>query len=403
MTASTLHASTLTYLDHAASSPQRPEVTAVMAELAGLPGNPSATHAAGRRVRARVEEAREELAAAIGAHPTEIVFTSGGTEADNLAVLGAHAECVAQGAPVVTTPVEHAAVARAVAHLAGRGIPVHEAALDEGGQVDRAAWEEALCGAGPATLRGAGQAAASALATVAWVQNETGVAQGVPALAEVARRHGAVVHSDAVQAIGHVPVDFAASGLDLLSLAGHKVGGPQGVGALVVRRGVRLAPIGFGGGQEARVRSGTVPVALVAGLAAAVRVAVEELADEGERVRGLRDEMEARVLALDPGIRVTGAGAPRASHIAHLTIEGCRSEDLLFLLDAQGVCVSGGSACSAGVTRPSPVLLAMGHGEAEAESVLRVSLGWSSTPEDVERLVAVLPEVVERARAAARV
>lgn len=389
--------SEVVYLDHAASSPQRPEVTAAMAEVAGLPGNPSSLHAAGRQARRRVEEAREEIAELLGAHPREILFTSGGTEADNLAVLGGHAGAGRPGAPVVTTRTEHAAVTEAVAHLQESGAPVRWAEVDEHGVLTAAALEAALDAGEP-----------PALVSVLWGNNETGVLQDLPALAAVAHRRGAVLHADAVQVLGHGAVDVAASGADLLSLAGHKVGGPQGVGLLVARRGVPLAPTTFGGGQERRVRSGTVPVAQAVGLAAAVRCAVAGreqatgAAAEAVRIRSRRESFEAGVLALGVGARVTGIEAPRLDHIAHVTFGGCRSEDLLFLLDAAGVAVSAGSACTAGVNRPSHVLSAMGRSDAEAASGLRFSWGWSSVAADGQRALEVLPEVVERARAAAR-
>ncbi|WP_462417952.1 cysteine desulfurase family protein [Kytococcus sp. Marseille-QA3725] len=412
------------YLDHAASSPQRPEVTEAMASVAGLPGNPSALHAVGREARRRVEEAREEVAALIGAHPSEVIFTSGGTEADNLAVLGGHEAVGRPGAPVVTTRTEHAAVTEAVARLNRiAGVPVSWAEVDGDGVLTASALAAALDGPGTEGEDGDGvggraghgaegdEVGPAALASIVWGNNETGVLQDLPALAQVARERGCSVHADAVQVLGHTELDVAGCGADLLSLAGHKVGGPQGIGALVARRGVGLEPATFGGGQERRVRSGTVPVAQVVGFAAAVRCAVEGRragvpgvrGGEAARIRALREEFEAGVLDLGVGARVTGSGAHRLDHIAHVTFDGCRSEDLLFLLDAAGVAVSAGSACSAGVNRPSHVLEAMGRSAEEAGSGLRFSWGWSSTAADGERALQVLPEVVERARAAARV
>lgn len=419
-------ASEFVYLDHAASSPQRPEVTEAMAQVAGLPGNPSALHGIGRAARRRVEESREEVAELVGCHPSEVLFTSGGTEADNLAVLGGHEAAGPATAPVVTTHTEHAAVTEAVGRLAAGGAPVRWAEVDAGGVLTASALAEAIEGLGEGGAR-------ATLASVVWGNNETGVLQDLPALAEVAGERGCVLHSDAVQVLGHAPLDLSdprLAGVGLVSLAAHKVGGPQGVGVLVARRGTGLSPTTFGGGQERRVRSGTVPVALTVGMAAAVRAAVGDAARgaargagselvahraqgaegaegaggaEGARVRALRTAFEERVVALDIGARVTASGSPRLDHISHVTFEGCRSEDLLFLLDSHGIAVSAGSACSAGVNRPSHVLEAMGEPAPVAASGLRFSWGWSSVAADGERALAVLPEVVERARAAAAV
>ncbi|ACV06020.1 cysteine desulfurase [Kytococcus sedentarius] len=413
-------ASEFVYLDHAASSPQRPEVTEAMAQVAGLPGNPSALHGIGRAARRRVEESREEVAELVGCHPSEVLFTSGGTEADNLAVLGGHEAAGPATAPVVTTHTEHAAVTEAVGRLAAGGAPVRWAEVDAGGVLTASALAEAIEGLGDGGAR-------ATLASVVWGNNETGVLQDLPALAEVAGERGCVLHSDAVQVLGHAPLDLSdprLAGVGLVSLAAHKVGGPQGVGVLVARRGTGLSPTTFGGGQERRVRSGTVPVALAVGMAAAVRAAAGDAARdpargaeselvahraqeaegaEGARVRALRTAFEERVVALGIGVRVTASGSPRLDHISHVTFEGCRSEDLLFLLDSHGIAVSAGSACSAGVNRPSHVLEAMGEPAPVAASGLRFSWGWSSVAADGERALAVLPEVAERARAAAAV
>ncbi|WP_404374468.1 cysteine desulfurase family protein [Kytococcus sedentarius] len=413
-------ASEFVYLDHAASSPQRPEVTEAMAQVAGLPGNPSALHGIGRAARRRVEESREEVAELVGCHPSEVLFTSGGTEADNLAVLGGHEAAGPATAPVVTTHTEHAAVTEAVGRLAAGGAPVRWAEVDAGGVLTASALAEAIEGLGEGGAR-------ATLASVVWGNNETGVLQDLPALAEVAGERGCVLHSDAVQVLAHAPLDLSdprLAGAGLVSLAAHKVGGPQGVGVLVARRGTGLSPTTFGGGQERRVRSGTVPVALAVGMTAAVRAAVGDAARgaargagseraahraqgaegaEGARVRALRTAFEERVAALGIGARVTASGSPRLDHISHVTFEGCRSEDLLFLLDSHGIAVSAGSACSAGVNRPSHVLEAMGEPAHVAASGLRFSWGWSSVAADGERALAVLPEVVERARAAAAV
>ena len=419
-------ASEFVYLDHAASSPQRPEVTEAMAQVAGLPGNPSALHGIGRAARRRVEESREEVAELVGCHPSEVLFTSGGTEADNLAVMGGHEAAGPAPAPVVTTHTEHAAVTEAVGRLAAGGAPVRWAEVDAGGVLTASALAEAIEGLGEGGAR-------ATLASVVWGNNETGVLQDLPALAEVAGERGCVLHSDAVQVLGHAPLDLSDRGLagvGVVTVAAIMGGGAQGVVVLVARRGTGLSPTTFGGGQERRVRSGTVPVALAVGMAAAVRAAVGDAARgaalgaeseraahraqgakgaegaggaEGARVRALRTAFEERVVALGIGARVTASGSPRLDHISHVTFEGCRSEDLLFLLDSHGIAVSAGSACSAGVNRPSHVLEAMGEPAPVAASGLRFSWGWSSVAADGERALAVLPEVVERARAAAAV
>lgn len=372
------------HLDHAATAPLRPVAEAAWAAAASLVGNPSSTHASGRRARARLEDAREQLADAVGAHPTEVVFTSGGTEADNLAVLGGAAAGAALGRPrVAASTVEHPAVAQAVASLGA----------------DRAHWL-AVDADGVVTPRALATLDASvAVVSVLAVNNETGTLQPLDAVLAAGRRAGALVHSDAVQALGHVPLVFAASGLDAMSLSAHKIGGPVGVGALVVRRGVRLAPVTFGGGQEARLRSGTVPVALAAGFAAAAAEAVAEQQGEAERLGRLRADLVGGLTALD-GVVVNG-GDRVSPAICHATVTGCRADDLLLLLDAEGFDCSTGSACAAGVHQPSDVLLAMGRSEADAAASLRFSFGPSTTADDVTALLAALGDLVPRARAAA--
>lgn len=370
------------YLDHAATSPLSASARAAMDAASGL-ANPSSPHTAGRLARRVLEGAREQLADAVGAHPTEIVLTSGGTEADNLAVLGGAAVGRASGRPrVAASRVEHPAVAEAVRSL---GDDAWWLDVDADGLVTA----EALAGLDESV----------AWASVLWVNNETGAVQPVAAVAEAAHAVGAFAHSDAVQALGHLPVSFAASGLDALSLSAHKVGGPVGVGALVLRRGVRLAPIGHGGGQEARLRSGTVPVALAAGFAAAASGAVADLGAEAGRLAGLRRMLVAGLARL-PDVQVVGADDVSPA-ICSATFRGCRAEDLLLLLDAAGIDCSTGSACSAGVHRPSSVLLAMGRSESDAAATLRFSFGPGTGQDAVAALLAALPDALARARAAA--
>ena len=366
------------YLDHAASSPMPASVLAAVTEAMGRRGNPSSLHASGRDARRWLEQARESVAADLGARPGEVVFCSGGTEANNLALLGA----AGTDGEVLVSAVEHPSVAEAHRLLGARARVLE---VDASGRVDPATVGSAI---GPATR----------LVSVMWVNNETGVVQPVPQIAAAARTAGVLAHSDAVQAVGHLPVGFAASGLDLLSLSGHKLGAPVGIGALLVRRGVTLAAPGFGGGQEAKLRSGTVPVALAVGLAAALREATARLADEAVRLAGLGRRLAAGLTGL-PGATVNTT-APASPAIVHVSFDGVRADDLLLLLDAAGIDCSTGSACTAGVHQPSEVLLAMGRSLAEASGSLRFSFGPSTTDAEIDRVLAVLPAALESARAA---
>ncbi len=383
------------YLDHAATTPMRAEaVAAVTAELTRT-GNPSSAHGSGRAARRVVEDARELIAARLGAEPAEVVLTGGGTEADNLAVKGAYwARRDADRRDVLVSAVEHHAVGDAALWLAQtQGAHVTLVDVDAAGRLDLAACGAAL---GPRT----------AVVSVMWANNEVGTVQPVAEVAAAGHAVGAVVHSDAVQAVGHVPVDFAASGLDLLSLTAHKLGGPVGIGALLARRSTALAAVQHGGGQERDVRSGTLDVVGVAGFAAAVDVAVRTLEDEAAREVALREELFARIRTVVPD--AVRYGAASTSHrdaglpgVLSVGLPGAPGDAVVMLLDAAGVDVSTGSACSAGVSAPSHVLTALGASEAEARSVVRFSLGHTSTTADVERVAAVLAEAVGRARAAA--
>ncbi len=368
------------YLDHAASSPTLPEAVEAMLRALGRPGNPSSLHTAGRAARRLLEEARESLAADLGASPAEIVFTSGGTEANNLALLGVVAP---ERREVAISAVEHPSVAAVRARLP----EVMVIGVDTSGHLD-------LADASRLVGRRTG------LVSVMWVNNETGAVQPIAEVVELAGSAGALVHSDAAQAFGHLPVDFAASGLDLLSVSAHKLGGPVGIGALLVRRGVRLEPSGFGGGQEARLRSGTVPVGLAAGFAAASSAATSRLAVEVGRLARLRDRLVTGALAGIPSCR-SNTIEPCGPAIVNLTFTGARADDVLLLLDAAGIDASTGSACTAGVHQPSEVLLAMGSTPADAGATLRFSFGPETTTSDIDRLLAVLPGAVATARGAA--
>lgn len=374
------------YLDHAATTPLLPAAREALLRALDTVGNPHAVHTSGRRARAMVDEARERLADALGAHPLEIVFTAGGTEADNLALLGAARR--AGRSRVVTSAVEHPAVGKAFEHLPHHGV-TDLLPVDAGGHVDVADVAGAV-------------GSDTALVSVQWVNNEIGTVQPIAEIAALAAASGAWSHSDAAQAVGHVPVSYAASGLDMMSVAAHKVGGPVGIGALVVSRSLTLETTSFGGGQERGLRSGTLSAPLAASFAAAVGHAVAELSVESERLRGLRgmlvDGVRDRVL----GARVNGAD-PVSPGVCSVTFAGLRGADLQFLLDREGFDCSTGSACHAGVVQPSEVLLAMGRSEAEAAGTLRFSLGWTTTQADVRALLGVLPRLVEQARSASLV
>ena len=380
------------YLDHAATTPMVPEAVAAMtAELTRV-GNASALHGSGRAARRVVEDCRELIAARVGARPVELIFTSGGTESDNLAVKGAYwSRRDRDRRRVVISVLEHHAVLDSAAWLAAAdGAELDLIGVDGTGRLDLAAAEALV---DPRT----------AVVSVMAGNNEVGTLQPVAEVAALAARAGAVSHSDAVQAVGHVPVDFAASGLDLMTFTGHKLGGPYGVGALLARRETALTSVQHGGGQERDVRSGTLDVAAVAGFAAAVEVAVTGLAVEETRVRALRAELVAAVTAAVPGVTLHGSTDAACSlpGVTNLGFADCAADSVLMLLDAAGIDCSAGSACSAGVSSPSHVLTAMGVGEADARSALRFSLGHTSTSADVRALVAALPEAVARARAAA--
>jgi cysteine desulfurase len=379
------------YLDHAATTPMRPEaiaaVTAAMAEL----GNPSSLHGSGRCARRRVEESRERLAAAVGARPSEVIFTGGGTESDNLAVKGmfwARRDAGPHRCRILASTVEHHAVLDALDWLAAHeGAQITRLEVDATGRV------------APQTLRDAiGDDVA--LVTVMWANNEVGTLQPIVDLAKIAHEHGVPFHTDAVQAVGAVPVDFAACGVDALTLTGHKLGGPYGTGALLLRRDVAVVPLLHGGGQERDIRSGTLDVPSIVGLATALDAATAEQAKAAPRLAALRDRLVDGIRRIVPDVIVNGHPAERLPGIAHLSFPGCAGDSLLMLLDARGVECSIGSACSAGLAQPSHVLIAMGAGAAAARSSLRFSLGHTSTADDVDAVLDEIGPVVERARRA---
>lgn len=383
------------YLDHAATTPMRPVAIEAMSAVLGTVGNASSLHGSGRVARRRLEESREALAHLLGARPSEVIFTAGGTESDNLAIKGmywARRDADPRRRRIITTPVEHHAVLDAVAWLVEHeGAEVTWLPVDGVGAVSAAALRSALDN--PADV---------ALISVMWANNEVGTVMPIRELASVASEFGIPMHSDAVQAVGQLPVDFAASNLSAMSVTAHKFGGPTGVGALLLRRDADCVPQLHGGGQERDVRSGTQDVAGAVAMAAAARDAVETMEATAARVRSLRDRLVAGVLDAVDDVYLNGArGAGRLPGNAHFTFRGCEGDSLLMLLDAKGIECSTGSACTAGVARPSHVLTAMGAESASARGSLRLSLGHTSTDGDVDAALAVLPAAVERARQAA--
>ncbi|HEY1644024.1 MAG TPA: cysteine desulfurase family protein [Streptosporangiaceae bacterium] len=385
------------YLDHAATSPMLPEALAAMTEELAQLGNPSSLHNAGRRARRVVEESREQIAEVYQARPSEVVFTSGGTEADNLAVKGLFwARRAADPARnrILVPGTEHHAVLDSVQWLVS-----HDSA--------EASWlpVSATGRLDPEDLRAAIERdpASVALISVMWANNEVGTVQPVASLAAIARQYQIPFHSDAVQAAGQLPVGLAASGASALTITGHKMGGPVGAGALLLARGTDPVPVLHGGGQERDVRSGTLDAPAIRAFAAAVAAVAERRADEAKRLAALRDDLIAQVTAAVPDAMLNGEppGPGRLPGNAHFSFPGCEGDALLMLLDARDIACSTGSACTAGVAQPSHVLLAMGADEARARSSLRFSLGHSTVQADIDALGAVIGEVVERARRAA--
>ncbi|MFO7693455.1 MAG: aminotransferase class V-fold PLP-dependent enzyme [Vicinamibacterales bacterium] len=379
------------YLDYNATAPVAAEVAdAVSAVLRDCPGNASSIHAFGQRAKAVLDGARSAVALLIGAEPSEIVFTSGGTEADNLAVRGV-AEARTDGArpPIITTAIEHEAVLNTVKALGRRGWPVTLLPADTSGVVSVDALAHALEASGECP---------PALVSVMLVNNELGTVQPVKELAALARQHGAVVHTDAVQAVGRVPVDVRDLGVDLLSIAGHKFGAPKGVGALWVRQGLALQPQVVGGRQERGRRAGTENTPAIEGLRVAAGLAGRRLAAEAPRLTALRDRLERGILASVPGASVNGDPGARVPTTANISFDGVEGESLVIGLDLEGIAVSTGSACSSGTLDPSHVLRAMGLPPSRVESAIRFSLGPATTAAEIDRVLEVIPPLVARLR-----
>lgn len=367
------------YLDHNASTPQLAAVTrAQLPFLEGPRGNPSSVHAAGRSARQALEEARAQVASLLGAAPADMVFTSGATEANNLAL---HGVTAVRGGGLLLSTVEHPSVARVADHLADSGVNVGFLEVDAAGRVD------------PGELRHLLRPGI-ALVSVMLANNETGVLQPIRELAAVCHEGGAVLHVDAAQAIGRLSVEVGELGADLLSLSGHKMQGPAGIGALWVRQGVSLAPLLRGGGQESNRRSGSENVAGAVGLGVASRHAVDTQAVCGKEVAALRDHLERRLLEAWPGAVVHGAGAPRLPNTTLVGFPGLDGEAAVMRLDLEGVAVSLGSACSTGTMRPSTVLAAMGVPESLAAGSLRFSLGPENTQAEMDEVVQIFKKAL---------
>jgi len=377
------------YLDYAATTPVRPEVLEAMLPYLTRQtfGNPSSAHRFGRTARAGIEQARRQIAEAIGAEPSQVVFTSGGTEADNLGIVGAALAARERGATMcaAVSAVEHKAVlaaAHAVCHMGGREVLLP---VDSGGQLQLGALDAAL-------------ADRPAVVSVMWVNNETGVIQQVGEIAGRCRDAGVIFHTDAVQALGKVSVSGDGLSCTLLTISGHKIGAPKGIGALIVRDRKAVEAIIHGGGQQFGIRPGTENVAGAVALGRAAQLAVAEQEFLAERLCRLRDELAARLQAAVPDLVVNAEGSPRAPHLLSVAVPGADSEALLMHLDLAGVAASSGSACSTGAVEPSHVLVAMGVPRELALGTIRFSLGRESTRDDIDRAVEVVPAVVAKVR-----
>ena len=379
------------YLDYNATSPVFPEVAdEVVRVLREEIGNPSSVHAFGQRAKACLDEARQAVAALIGAEAGEIVFTAGGTEADNLALRGAaDAMAATDRRRIVTSGIEHEAVLTTLKALERQGWTVVTLSVGERGILSPDALEAAMT-------------RDTAVVSVMHANNEVGTLQPVAELAAIARRSGALFHTDAVQSIGKIPVSVRTLGVDLLSLSAHKFGGPKGVGALWIRRGVRLVSQMTGGRQERNRRAGTENVAAISGMGIAARLARTRLSTYDSTVRALRDRLEQGVLAHVPGTAVNGDRELRVPNTTNISFDGLEAESLLIALDLDGVAVSTGSACSSGSLEPSHVLRAMGHSNARSRNSLRFSLGPSTTAEDVDYVIEILPRLVTKLRGLGR-
>jgi cysteine desulfurase len=377
------------YLDHTATTPLDDRVEAAMRPLyREVFGNPSSVHAEGRAARSALEAARTALAVVVGCTPAEIIFTSGGTESNNLAILGAARAHRRAGRTVIITPAaEHQAVLEPCRALGGEGWEVMVLPVDPDGRVDTGRLAAALD-------------SRTALVTVMHANNEVGSINDLRAISDAAHRAGALVHSDAVQSLGKIPLSVDELGVDLLSLSAHKLYGPKGVGALYCRRGTDLDPVFRGGGQERGRRPGTESVPLAVGFGEAARLAAEGMEEESARLRALRDALESELRALWPALLVNGAGAPRLPHVLNVSFDSARAPmegDMLLLnMDLEGISLTSGSACTSGSVQPSHVLLAMGRDRATASASLRFAFGRGNTAEDIPAVVRALSSALVR-------
>lgn len=379
----------MTYLDHAASTQVRPEVVDLVAGELSWVGNSSSIHAHGRHAKKAIETAREQVASALGTAPAEVVFTAGGTEANNHAIKGLYAARVAadeRRRVVVTTGIEHPAVRDSIEWLTRQGAERLLLPVTRNGVVDLAAATQLL----------RGNVDRIALVAVMWANNELGTVQPLAELAELCNELELPLHTDAVQAAAFEEIDFDRHGFAAAAVSGHKLGAPQGIGAMLLKRSLTLEPLLHGGGQERRIRSGTVPAALIAGLGLAAQLEAQQRAAVVAHVRELRDEIESLLTRLVPGVVINGIDAPRLPSIVSATLPDTDAQALLLALDAAGVCVSAGSACSAGTPKPSQVLAAIGMEPAAMAGTVRISVGWSSTSADVAKLAEVLPVAMQR-------
>ncbi|MDQ3082169.1 MAG: cysteine desulfurase [Gemmatimonadota bacterium] len=375
------------YLDHAATTPVREEVFEAMKPFFGPRfGNPSSTHRWGREARAALDEARERVANCMGARPDEVCFTSGGTEGDNLAILGAWRHARSSGRNVVvTTPIEHKAILGAVHQAAAEGAEERIVQVDTNGVVDDRSYDELMD-------------EDVAVCSIMWVNNEIGTIQSLPDLAERGKAKGAVMHTDAAQAFGKVHIDAASQRFDLLAISGHKIGAPKGVGALFIRRGTHLQPLMHGGSQDRGRRPGTENVAYAVALATAAELTLAEHQTECARLRGMRDRLEAAILDKVPDAIIHGRGAERAPHVLNVSVPGTDAESMLMALDLNGIAASGGSACQSGSISPSHVLVALGVPAEIATAAIRMSIGSLTDDACIDRVAEVFPALAHKAR-----
>jgi cysteine desulfurase len=373
------------YLDHNATTPLDPQVRAEMENAWDAYGNPSSLHAQGQAARAIIDRARARVAKLIGAQPDEILFTGGGTEADNLAVLGVASFADNGPKQILTSSIEHQAILNPCRHLASQGRSVIFLPVDHDGLVELDTLDQAL-------------QKETALATVMLANNDTGVLEPVKEITTRAKTKGVLVHTDAVQAVGKVPVDVKTLGIDLLSFSAHKLNGPKGVGALYIRRGLKLNPLMFGGHQEKSIRPGTENVSGIAGFGKACELATQRLQEDSTRLTDLRIHFETEVLRRIPGTSINGAKAPRLPNTSNIAFDGLSGEALAINLDLLQVAVSTGAACATMDQEPSHVLLAMGRTKCEASSAIRFSFGHSNTPEEVEETLVRLVQAAEAIR-----